>query len=130
MNTSQEMANIIRLETKKSKINISKMLSDLNLGKNVMSHLDNGSMLKAESICKIADYLDVSVDYLLGRTEEPKKINYGVETYGNNNGDIHNQVTPESKLDGISKEMLDKFEKLDFNDKVKVMSLIAELSSK
>lgn len=82
------------------------------------------------SLTKIADYFDVSVDYLLGRTDEPKKINYGVENHGDNNGAINNQVNSTNTPDGISKEMLVKFEELNFTDKVKVMSLIAELSEK
>ena len=45
---------------------MSKMLSDIGLGRNTISHMDNGSMLKADSLAKIADYLNVSTDYLLG----------------------------------------------------------------
>ncbi len=82
------------------------------------------------SLTKIADYFDVSVDYLLGRTDEPQKINYGVENHGDNNGAINNQVNSTNTSDRISKEMLVKFEELNFTDKVKVMSLIAELSEK
>lgn len=48
------------------------MLTEIGLGKNVMSHLDNSSMIKADSLGETADYLDVSVDYLLGRTNEPQ----------------------------------------------------------
>ena len=47
---------------------MSKMLSDIGLGRNTISHMDNGSMLKADSLAKIADYLNVSTDYLLGTT--------------------------------------------------------------
>lgn len=84
----------------------------------------------AKYLILICEFLDVSVDYLLGRTDEPKKINYGVENHGDNNGAINNQVNSANTPDGISKEMLVKFEELNFTDKVKVMSLIAELSEK
>lgn len=33
----------------------------------------NGSDPKADALIKIADYLDVSVDYLLGRSDDPNK---------------------------------------------------------
>ena len=33
----------------------------------------NGSDPKADALVKIADYLDVSVDYLLGRSDDPNK---------------------------------------------------------
>jgi transcriptional regulator with XRE-family HTH domain len=48
------------------------MLSDLELGSNTMSNMRHGRMLAADSLARIADYLDVSVDYLLGRTDVPE----------------------------------------------------------
>ena len=47
------------------------MLLDLGLNKNTLSTMYNGSMLKGDSLARIADYLDCSVDYLLGRTDNP-----------------------------------------------------------
>ena len=44
------------------------MLKDINLGLNTMSNMKN-SMPKANNLAKIADYLNCSVDYLLGRTD-------------------------------------------------------------
>ena len=70
MYNSSNIANEIRSLANKNGIKINKMLLDIGLGRNTMSHLDNGSMLKADTLAKIADYLGVSVDYLLGRTEE------------------------------------------------------------
>ncbi|MCL2081854.1 MAG: helix-turn-helix domain-containing protein [Oscillospiraceae bacterium] len=40
------------------------------LNKNVSANLNKGSMLKADNLAKIADVLDCSVDYLLGRTDK------------------------------------------------------------
>jgi len=130
MYDSQNIAFLIKKTAKEKGISIKQLLEKCQLNINTISELSKGKQISYLNFATIADNLGISVDYLLGRTEEPKKINYGVETYGDNNGDIHNQVTQESKLDGISKEMLNKFEKLEFNDKVKVMSLIAELSNK
>lgn len=70
MYNSSNIANEIRFLANKNGIKINKMLLDIGLGRNTMSHLDNGSMLKADTLAKIADYLGVSVDYLLGRTTE------------------------------------------------------------
>ena len=47
------------------------MLSDLNMGPNTMSNFKT-SMPKADTLARIADYLDCSVDYLLGRTDDPQ----------------------------------------------------------
>lgn len=51
---------------------ISVMLTELGLNKNLISTMQaRGSMPKADNLAKIADYLEVSVDYLLGRTDDP-----------------------------------------------------------
>ena len=48
------------------------ILESCGLNKNVISTmLSRGSMPKADNLAKIADYLDCSVDYLLGRTDNP-----------------------------------------------------------
>ena len=40
--------------------------------KDTLSSMYNGSTIKADSLARIADYLDCSVDYLLGRTDKPE----------------------------------------------------------
>lgn len=37
--------------------------------------MENGSVPNGEALSKIADYLDCSVDYLLGRTDTPQVVN-------------------------------------------------------
>lgn len=71
MYNSTNIAEKIKLYAKKSGIQLKIMLSNLNLNKNTMSNMYNGSMIKADSLAKIADYLGCSVDYLLGRTDDP-----------------------------------------------------------
>lgn len=50
---------------------VKQVLSEAGLGENTMSNLKT-SMPKADNLAKIADVLNCSVDYLLGRTENPK----------------------------------------------------------
>lgn len=72
MFNSQEVSNRIK-ETAKSKgIALKEMLSECDLGINLISHLAKGQAVTYVNIAKIADYLDCSVDYLLGRTENPE----------------------------------------------------------
>lgn len=129
MNNAQKIANIIRLEMSKRNCSVSKMLNAVGLGRNTMSHLDNGSMIKADSLGKIADYLDVSVDYLLGR-EEKNATNINTT----NNSQIDNStvigVSNEKQYDETANELILVFKELSFSDKAKVMSLVAELSEK
>ena len=48
------------------------MLNACEINKNALwSMKSRGSWLHANNLAKIADYLDCSVDYLLGRTDDP-----------------------------------------------------------
>lgn len=38
-----------------------------------MSNMRHDRMIAADSLARIADYLDCSVDYLLGRTDDPHR---------------------------------------------------------
>ena len=71
MYTSNELAIKIKEISKNKSITIKQMLIDCELGSNTMSALYHGKALAFDSLAKIADYLDCSVDYLLGRTDNP-----------------------------------------------------------
>lgn len=71
MYISSNIAVRIKELSKKNNVTIKKMLSDCNLGFNMMANLKK-SMPKADTLAKIADYLNCSVDYLLGRTDNPE----------------------------------------------------------
>jgi transcriptional regulator with XRE-family HTH domain len=59
------------LETKK--VSANKMLLDLGYSKSLIFDMGrNNSYPTADKLGKIAEYLDVSVDYLLGRTDKPE----------------------------------------------------------
>lgn len=72
MYESSKVAEIIKLVAKSNNIQLKDMLLALDLNKNTLSNMYNGSMLKGDSLARIADYLDCSVDYLLGRTDNPE----------------------------------------------------------
>jgi len=57
----------IKLVAKQKNLKISDMLNENAL----WSMKSRGSWLHANNLAKIADYLDCSVDYLLGRTDDP-----------------------------------------------------------
>lgn len=61
-------------ELRKSKgISQLKLAMDLSMNQNTVSRYETGShQADYETLIKIADYFDVSIDYLLGRTENPK----------------------------------------------------------
>lgn len=107
MYDSHNLAIKIKSVAKEKNKIIKEMLVACELGRNTMSALYHGKSIAFDSLAKIADYLDVSVDYLLGREEDPEK-----------------------KYDATINQVAEAFSKLSFSDKAKVMSLIAELSEK
>ena len=66
MRSSQEIANVIRELLKERKTNVSIMLEACSLQKDTIGNMDRGSMISADKLGKIALYLGVSADYLLG----------------------------------------------------------------
>lgn len=71
MYESTKVAARIKDLAKERKITAKQMLSDAGMGNNMMTMMRT-SMPKADSLAKIADVLDCSVDYLLGRTDDPQ----------------------------------------------------------
>lgn len=49
-----------------------KLLINTNLNKSVFDNMKKGQIPSVDKIHTIADYLDCSVDYLLGRTDNPE----------------------------------------------------------
>ena len=72
MYDSQEIANRIKLMVKNKKVSLKIMLSECDLGINAISQMSKGNDMLSKNLAKIADYLDCSVDYLLGRTDNPE----------------------------------------------------------
>lgn len=69
MYTSDELVmNIKRLARQKG-IKLGQMLSECELNRNTLVYLSDKRGISCFSLAKIADYLDCSVDYLLGRTD-------------------------------------------------------------
>ena len=61
---------------KSKKISQLKLAMDLNMNQNTISRYDTGEREPGiTELIKIAEYFDVSVDYLLERTENPKLNN-------------------------------------------------------
>lgn len=73
---SPDVANLIKKYAKHQKIPLKSLLEDCGLGSNTFSHMLHGRSIAFDSLAKIADYLDCSVDYLLGRAAAPASF-YG-----------------------------------------------------
>ncbi len=72
MYDSQKIANRIKSLARSKNILIKSLLSECNLGVNTISKIANGTDISSKNLAKIADCLDCSIDYLLGRTDNPE----------------------------------------------------------
>lgn len=71
MYTAQITKERIKRLCKIKKVNMETMLSECSLGVNAIRQINDVKGMASFSLAKIADYLDCSVDYLLGRTDDP-----------------------------------------------------------
>lgn len=69
---SPDVAIAIKLRAKEKSIAIKDLLTSVGLGINTLSHMNHGKSIAFDSLARIADCLDCSVDYLLGRTDNPE----------------------------------------------------------
>ena len=134
---TQNVANNIRSLLKIKNINMKVMLSDIGLGINTISELSKGKQLSCISLAKIADYLDVSVDYLLGRTNIPdvsveyisdnKTSGTAVHTVNGNNNIIGNGNSVGKTLSQQCEALVGIFEKLNVIKQAKLLAYADEL---
>lgn len=106
MYSSIDVARRINDQLKEKGLSQKEMLEKCGLSKNAISSMiSRGSMLRADNIAKIADYIGCSVDYLLYRTDYPTNEGFSM-----------------SKTD---KQILDNFHKLSSRDQREVSALIS-----
>ncbi len=104
MYNTQEIAQRIKARAKENGSNLGNMLSELDFGVNLISQLSKGQEMSCINLAKIADYLNVSVDYLLGRTEMP-------------------EIDPTDKLQA---DFFKIFQKLPFEEQVNLMNIATQ----
>ncbi len=117
-----------RLESlcQKNNISITKLCVEITGSKGNLSTWKKGN-INPESLRKIADYFDVSADYLLGRTDNPRETSISVtdnkqtSLTGNNSISVN---AADNKKDTLTEQFIQKFEQLDFDDKVDVMQYV------
>ena len=71
MYTAKITKERIKLMCKNKKMNMEQVLAECSLGVNAIRQINDAKGMASFSLAKIADCLDCSVDYLLGRTDNP-----------------------------------------------------------
>lgn len=137
MYNSQEIANRIKLLSKQQGKSLAEVLTACNLGVNTVAKINKGADILTLNFAKIADYLDCSVDYLLGRDDTHTT---GVSHVSNsvvmhtNTGDhvaISNSSmqsnSEDDRLNEQEKELVRTFRTLDMRRKTAALTLLYEL---
>ena len=117
MYISDNVADRIKILAKNKKVSIKKVLDEAGLSFNTMANMKN-SMPKADNLAKIADCLDCSVDYLLGRTDIPT-INSSQISNDNIITEEHNEIISAEDI-----EILELIRKLPLIKRVKFISAL------
>lgn len=117
---------------KKYGISATKLCTNVTGSKGNLPTWQKGS-INAQSLIKIADYFNCSVDYLLGRTDKPEleaeviKDNHDNHVFGVNAVELPvTIVSPETQLDENQKELLTRFSHLKYKDKLAFMQELVE----
>ncbi len=95
---SATIADNIKATAKSKGVALKVMLSELSFNVNALSSLRHGKMISADRLAKIADYLECSVDYLLGRDENIMvnsdiHITHNVEESADDWGNLFSEFT-------------------------------------
>lgn len=115
MYNSANVAERIKTVAKSQNISIKQLMNEVGLGFNTMSNMKT-SMPKSDNLAKIADRLNCSVDYLLGRTENPV---------------VQKEILDEKSLqNNQSVSLLDIFNNLDPIKQAKLLVYADELKNK
>lgn len=125
-----QIADLISKECKQKNIKISELLQDCNINHSFISDIRHKNRAPSvDKISVIADYLDVSVDYLLGRTDTPNT--YSISNQDTTiNGTQANVINNAEKQDEMTEELLKAFKSMSFPDKMDIMNAVLAKSEK
>lgn len=124
----QMFSERIKERAKSKGIKLKEMLSNCDLNVNFVSQMSDRT--GAIALAKIADYLDCSVDYLLGRVDTPNgtySINNNTNINGTQNNVINGNVPSDCSDD---KMLLEMIKELDIIDRSKIIIQIDEMKNK
>ncbi|MGM0124614.1 hypothetical protein IGI37_001992 [Enterococcus sp. AZ194] len=93
----------IKFLTKQRSKTMKQVTSDLGYSENYFYSLKSGKQPSADKLNELAEYFNVSVDYLLGRTDNPNMTNAEEVP-------MSKQVIMRMDTDGLSEQELDEIE--------------------
>lgn len=131
MYNAQTVRDRIDIRRKEKGINnLETMLKELSIGKSTIWAMTDNKGVGCFALARIADRLDCSVDYLLGRAETPTSTysisNKNTTINGTQANVINNTAVP---TDDLIKQFLQRFEELSFEEKIDVMQYVTRIKT-
>jgi len=74
MNNAQKMAIIIIKLAKEKGVSVNKLVLESGAGKGLLDRMKIGQEPSITKLIHVADYFDVSLDYLTGRSDNPQRL--------------------------------------------------------
>lgn len=108
----------------------------LGINRQTITDWKNGKTKSYQKcIEKIAEFFNVSVDYLLGRTDSPNGTysingNNNVQVNGNNGDNSPLSVNNSLQLDEMERNLIKTFRTLDFPQKIEIVSELMKQANK
>lgn len=136
MNNSETMAKRIKELMKQKGVSNKEMSENVqNININTIAQLAKGREISYVSLANIAEYLNCSVDYLLGRTDNP---NITADTYinGDNNGiqAVNNGNNSNLTVNGNARtdteELVEMIQGLPLVQRAKIITQIDEMKNR
>ncbi len=128
---NSDFARIITLQRKERRISQKQAAADLGISQALLSHYEKGIReCGLTFLVKIADYYNVSCDYLLGRTPEPEGKVITIEDIPDDDGN-NNLKMPSPEIINFNRRIINNSISLLFNlaQKAGSITLIKEVSS-
>ena len=126
---NSDFPRIIALQRKERQISQKQAAADLGISQALLSHYEKGIReCGLDFLVKIADYYNVSCDYLLGRTPEPEGRTISIEDIPDDDG---NNSMPSPEVVAFNRKIINNSISLLFSlaQKAHSITLIKEISS-
>jgi len=125
----------IKQLAKEKNISMAQLQESCEISKNTISQSAKSQEgMKAKNLYTISEVLDCSIDYLLGKTDEPNSHYTNVTTgnikSGNNSNNNSTVSIGASTQDSTTQQFITIFNELTFEDKAKLINSAIELKNK
>lgn len=107
--------------------------NDLGFSSATATHWKNGTIPKGDALLILSDYFKCSVDYLLGRVDEPKTTFQNISSSNIINGSNGNNsplTVNNNDTDDVTKEIVDLVKSLPLVERAKAIIYLNELITK